>query len=1236
MNFTNKFKQTMSLFLTFTFILNTTLSASVAINAEQRPVDMGKVLRNSDRPSDMPVASYGEFFEKESINLVENIDISEYIGMKGFIGYGVYDIKEDQCQYLEVPGKGKFEFDQDFEAYGSHNGHTYGLSRNTMDYNSCVALAGAFGGSPVAIDNNAENYYLDGRFSNASFGEPWVGATINSCSDESYTSGILKTQFYTNWASLAIKSDCSESRKSVKMNLRGKWEKVNSSNFNKCLVEWTSDTRYRPIRVCAPWWKIHRDYKNEKMGLYSEKELNRINQSDLPTTLNICTKYDPAAAAAAEAPRRDVTCTSYYSRTIAPECARDMKQDQCYVDECQGYLKMVCRHKDEEIAGKGYIKGQVIKGGSKVSVKMKDEVKTHVYDCPPSPPSQKQCTEKSQVMIWPKECPGSACFSLKECYLGAEDDAAMDSCQASFTCEKIYASRDIPPKLDAGGNLIELYGTCSDGSQLSFLPNILDKNNRSCLEYETYTVTEEIHQKCVVEKPVNNYHVNVAFTDEDIYQDDPNCLRTDKIENSQKLSEITVDILNSGYFRHKISKVHLDETVDLVYNGGNDNLLIAGALSAPDTGATAPSFENSPCEIDFQCGILDEETENMAFLGRTHDVLFDGNNKNNDIENLNLNSHELKVFGLSENKCLGTAFVDSYAKDKGFENYVTNTRSDLNAVTGNRTCVMDISSTATDSLLDQVKTLDGNQLVYTFTGTMTKDLCLRKAICIDGVYNENNFGADYSSTGQCIVISGEAPDSYMDYAEAEAGCVATPIVPVESNACTPPSSSGSGFTSINGFESILIFEDFLSGPWAYYSNFTEKLPKQNKVTLTTTNYSDQAVYPLIKISTIKDYERYVEEIYHEAWLAKNPDYQAGAAAAVAGAALTYAASYVAVLAALGSTGIGLAVVVIIIIVLMVMNQPKKMNRQDTEWVIFKHIEPDRYHSLFEKRTYVTGTNKQVGSHDPSFFNIEADNGNWIYFGDATYTGRVKPGEFKKKLKVNFNRKKIFFTCGGWNDVNLDIATHGSERGIITGYPSKDPWNPWKTKKDTYNWNLDRIISKDVNTIYYGADQSMTILLPYRGAFIFEAYDKYNNLLSKVDISEDSFINAFSTDSLKFAQVKFGPGMQLAENISQNACASDPMVEWGGGVSGAYHENKTTGLSDNCEKANDVYVEDHAMTKIKIIPTNMENEAFEYTLTRPLPFANRIYAATLDKLQDRFYRCYGDFPECSDSQYSEEE
>ena len=91
----------------------------------------------------------------------------------------------------------------------------------------------------------------------------------------------------------------------------------------------------------------------------------------------------------------------------------------------------------------------------------------------------------------------------------------------------------------------------------------------------------------------------------------------------------------------------------------------------------------------------------------------------------------------------------------------------------------------------------------------------------------------------------------------------------------------------------------------------------------------------------------------------------------------------------------------------------------------------------------------------------------------------------------------------------------------------------------------------------------------------------------------------------------------------------------GGVSGVFHESQRTELSNFCQKSNDIYVKDQAMTTIRVQPLNMDR-AFEYKLTAPMPFPNRVWIATLDEREIRNYRCYGEFGECKDEEYREAE
>ena len=111
---------------------------------------------------------------------------------------------------------------------------------------------------------------------------------------------------------------------------------------------------------------------------------------------------------------------------------------------------------------------------------------------------------------------------------------------------------------------------------------------------------------------------------------------------------------------------------------------------------------------------------------------------------------------------------------------------------------------------------------------------------------------------------------------------------------------------------------------------------------------------------------------------------------------------------------------------------------------------------------------------------------------------------------------------------------------------------------------------------------------------------------------------------------FGLNMNLTEGIndgtSNNACRYDPMVEWGGGISGIYFENNNTGNSIDCQKSKDNYVKVMSAKKISVRSLSIDREHF-ITLEKVQPFANRFFLVTLNEKEKREYRCYDDFTDC---------
>ena len=455
------------------------------------------------------------------------------------------------------------------------------------------------------------------------------------------------------------------------------------------------------------------------------------------------------------------------------------------------------------------------------------------------------------------------------------------------------------------------------------------------------------------------------------------------------------------------------------------------------------------------------------------------------------------------------------------------------------------------------------------------------------------------------------------------------------------------------------------------------------------NILSNANLPFRDISTIEDLEHYHSVLDHTSALAGDTEEgTAAAAGAIVGAAMVAAAYGAAAaatagyamlataLTAIGSTGIGLVVVVIIVIILVLitMASVSKMDRQVTEYMIYKDVPNslmDTNGNYYETR--VTGGPSSIAhfagewispNHPAADTNTPEGYTRMIFAHSRTDTGLYESSDYKEHLDNDRKSKNDPLIMVGFLQSELDRLTHGDENGHKYGYPSCPWYNPWCKKKEHHyneivtNESLSREnvastvtpvkgapyqttskekITKTMSTVYLGATNTLVILVPFAGDYKVEAYNKYDSLISSRTLVEASFSGVTDPNDLKFAQVNFGfsmnvaPGLTPGDNI--DACLKDRAVEWGGGVSGVYFEAQRTNLSDYCQKSNNAYTKDQAMTKLFIQPLNMDR-GFTYELIRPLAFPNRVWIATLDNKEVRHYRCYDSWPTCSDSEFSE--
>ena len=1250
-------------------------SPTTGPETDERTLEKIDTFLNAGNPSDIPFIDYMDSFIIDSTQPLKRFDLSAFEGKRIFLGYGVYDKDQNFCKYVEKPGM------PDPKIYlqniSTFNKHTYGLSLTTMNYDACVNLANRFNGTPAVITSAAENGYLSGKYGSLS---KWIGIERASCVDEYKNKDGLKQEYF-NWSSLSESNGvCSNSKLNVIQNQFGTWNKKDKLELNHCLIEVDTEEITRPIKICAPWWRIEREYQKEAETMFGGIDVYKINQADIPEQFNVCTKYEESAiTAVADAPNRKVTCTSYYDSVIAPECLKNPIQAICHIDECNGYIKNACRIVDTLSGFKDYTKAETIISGTNTITKGKVDIKTHVYECPPSLPSLQSCEEQSTVIIFPKECPGSDCEGYRNCIQNSTTIDEKNDCATNFVCEKIYGNPDSAsdvsdPKIyDSTGKLIGLKNTCSDGTPLYFELSTQSKSTKKCLEYEYYTIEEEVSQKCTLDRSYTTHTVDTSITEVDTYMNNPNCIRMNNILDARPTVEVKFDYKNNGWAQTVLKKSYLDgeENVDL--QAGSDIITVDAAMNPSDpfdaSGITPPSSTEPARGTD--CSIYGEtwETRNNKILnnyivmnaGLATEKKFlaesiasdNGTTLYAKYSNINSTTEcdyiKTKLAGTSTNYSTTTKICkvyipklsgDKFSLIKGVGSLTTGpseTVSTFNNVLSEENCLSLQVSNGGDSYgydsatkVCEVFKSDPSVLAtyyedYTYiTQTaINKSSCDDIAYCLYGKYNESAYLS--SALSQCQVTSGENND-YEEPATIDALSSSTGNTNMDEN-CRPVPKTGSYLSQLDGTQDIFSVQEVVTGDFGYFSNYNSHPFINNVVSI-----NEKEVYPLKPIPILDDPLIYEGNFTQTSITTKKPNIVAGSIGGAAAGGATYALSSYA--PALMTNPVGwiiLAVVVVFVIVAMIFGKKQKFNEQKYKWIIYKLVPQERY--IYN-----------VYGYDHRILKLNADGTVYvnpqnklklIYAELEGFTGTLKPNNFKVMLKNLYVTKETLLTCMGWFKTDVANITHPVEKGVIVSYPEckRLSWSCNKKKRKDFSLNRDPFFKRMTNN-YIGAINGMSIIVPYLGDYELTAYDQFDNLLGNIIIYENEFIDSTSSVA-KYAQVMFGLNMDLAEGINEgttnNACRYDLMTEWGGGVSGIYYENNDTGLNVDCQKSHDNYVKLNSATKIKI-KSLATDRPHVIDLVKPLPFPNRVFLVTLNEKELREYRCYIPFGDCNNDNY----
>lgn len=1309
----------------------------------------GVDLTNGSAVTGMPYGYFVGQFGKSSIKGYDQQNLDEYQDKKLLIGYGVYDIKNENCRYLDVPSNSTFKVAFDF--IFTLNNVTYGVSRDKLTYSGCLAKAAQYSGYVFTPKDFSEFSTAMRHFGNEK--DMWMGYSRADC-DTPYMNNENFEQNYENFE-FPVETCDSTKLMSYKGANSYQWTRAQATETHYCPIKINSPDYLRPIRFCMPWWRVERQYKlnanedvfefnNERydmkyaqyimdypkdeiicsvlkpqtnifgtfkssirakdsLGVFNDTEVvctpvgstavsvNDFSSSfaascSIPTQSTLYTYFtnsiscintdtnDGVSSASCKQHKSNYeqTCNSYDSITASPVCIDDISQDVCHIDECAGYIKNVCTKKDTYTPFKDYDVGYILVDGIETRVKTKENKQVHTYNCPPPAPSDSECLQKDSVIVFPAHCPGSKCDELSACL--KEKTQTADSCMAAHPCEKSYGSTDNIVR-DADGVAVALRGICSDGSSVDATIEIKDTVKRTCNSYDEYNQTTQQYRNCTSNSESTNKIISTSITANDEYSLDERCIRTNNIEEARPSVTTVFDYTTKGYFKTAIQKAYIDKTDNNFETNASTEYVLASAnfkiepinLTTPaETPSTPPAYTQDEqfCLNTFSdafmrrfstdsdsepypalMGILDlksptslEKCRSTATLKNNrceyiysacgsynYDAVGDVCKDNNgNIKPFNCADYSQRdknicyedkwysypIIAVSSDKGTCDSYKTSLGFDKNTQGNVFYSDYDFAGlgitqaqIDAKNYCIIGGNPVTGDEQFSLIKkSLDS--VYYTTASSITQSECEKIANCFSG-----NITTNYSSISsqKCTILANDNTD--IDNGS---------FVPPENNPLTVPlvASSGTFTGEINGYSDVFSIQEYTDGSFGYISNYAFRLPQNNIVML-----DGREVSPIIEQSPINYQFRYdfSQAQHNQTTKNRSPDNHSSGASGFFPVMHTYVGDN----RVLGSTFFS-NITEFVMSPIMIFG-----SKQYWGWY-------DSFYNLYQPLDANSKYFPNVYGYDPRY--SDATTSTLILSQENIHSGTMKSSNYSAFRSSDIQAKKDLFSIMGFSDDTIDSLMISSNEKNAIGWPGVK-W--YKTSAKYTNQSSTSGTTypiKPINTIFMGAVNSLSIVVPYKGEYELKAYDANDNLLATKIVQEQNFnSNVPSTTgniSQTFAKVQFAtaddfniaPGQDTS--MSNNSCLSSNFVEWGGGVSGAYYEKGVPdlGLGSDCFKSNDYYVKSHSATKISLRATNSDT-VFVIKLKKPLPFPNRVVLVNLMNLENRKFQCWGQLEQC---------
>lgn len=1248
--------------------------------AEERDNEDAANIRFGQRPSDIPTMGLVHNLSTETSLPNTSLDVSAHPDKRIYVGYGIYDPDQEHCALADVGAldgtdpveSGRF----DENSLQIHNGHSYLMSVNSMDYASCREIAANYYGYPVIVTNEGENEFLTESYE----AEPhWLGI-FKLGLNEPYKDQLGRNVSYFNFSR---EDESWAATLSHVLKAGDYWFKTSENESRKCVVEFESEDYKRPVKVCAPWWSIERRYRRPPESRYMVEsvdengdptmvDIRTFNQADYPIRLKVCTERQPLPPNADPDATITVTCNSYYDVTRSPQCQQNPEQDLCFVNECRGSIINACTLIDTEDAPKGYGKMMVIdENGQETYIRGQVDVKMHKYECSAYTTSS-PCLTYSDVTMLPQPCPNDT----------------IDPNDPESRPIRVYGSAQ-RAQYDNNGSLTGLQGKCPSGDLVDVPIDVLVRNTRVCKEYDWIENERLWSERCLTERAYSDVTVSTSLTEHDAYEDDPMCVRLNNIVDAQPDRETVIRYMQKGYADMILKKAYIEGTETPDWSTPIGTGYIEHVLSNMDwvgeddngTLGNANQMDLSPeqlaelADLDINCSALSEG----------HEILLEGNIRQYQwgmaMQEIGLGDSldlvdtftpaagpRLHVaYNVTWSQCedLNTRINDYVWTEAGghlpvvwseivvtkefftplSRNWVAYTRpeisalqTDLNARYRFDDAGISVSNLITPEsevwevgecpLLVQgywLAQLGDTSATDTTFRTETRlevdfDSCLELAYCSAGnILNSMRYEGvqrcrlSYDGDSNAEEFVSERIDAKLEeFADAAQPPVESPSMVRSHDEDNSWQSIPENPLAIDGTNEIFFLQEFSPGLRGW-----GYLPSYNFLSYTSSIVSANGhqIWPVQQLPNMTEPLDFEWRNWRKTRTFRgtnSPFVNANAYVGESGGFQQRPESYAYTFMS-GGTGFLLSSIVTIF------SGVKKEFEADVSVKI--------YSDQSDYRRYI-----------PNFY--------------PDYEGRVEEGarfrysqlEYATRSPLRESDAARFYDSVGEiiddfaETLNIyspseppirNLSELRNLMGVTIGWRGLDWWNPWDVKTRTSGSSVTSGVvemKRNVTTHYMGAVNGVGIVVPYAGDYEVRAYDSHGLEISYVDVPESTFVSITGFGPERAAQAWLGRGMNT---VVTGPCQESSVAVVGGGTVGGYVELKSSDPRfADCSEADHVYVEEHAIKQLQIKVKNTD-KYYVVDLDYPMPWVNRTFLITYNYKQDKIYRCFGDFRGCDE-------